>query len=109
MNKKVGDLIEDGGRKFTEGREYLAAEQVKLMQTAMGLSDTRMVELLGFSPNTGLRRLRRWHDGSEAPTGSAAKLLVMAYRLDRGVKLMETGEWDRAQEVFRGILPDFMQ
>lgn len=57
----------------------------------------------------GARRIRRWEEGSEQPTGSALAALRYLRAIDRAIGFFEDGEPHRGVEVLRAVLPDFMQ
>lgn len=89
--------------------ETLSGLQVKGIQHAMKLSDEQLAEALGLSASNGTTRIRKWKSGKEEPSGPAAKLLLLLYRVDGALRQIDSGEWDRGHETLRRAVPDFLQ
>lgn len=78
--KKPGARLEKSGRREFFGDD-MTGEELRTIQRAAGLSNSAMLERLGFRGNTAAaaRRLRRWKAGSEpvpAAVAEAARALV---------------------------------
>ena len=87
----------------------LTPDMVTGLQHGMNLSDEQLSEVLGFSPKSGPRRIRKWKDGSEVPSGSAAALLVLISKLDTALRQIDNGEIERGHTTLRDAVPDFLQ
>lgn len=89
--------------------EKISALEVTGIQHSMRLSDLQLSDMLGFARSAGLRRLGRWKDGSDIPSGPAAKMLRLLYRLDAAMRVFDRGDAVRAMEMVREALPEELQ
>lgn len=88
----------------------MTAEQITAIQHDMRLSDAQLCEALGFATESGMKRIQRWKQGGEKPSGPAAKMLLLLHKLDRAIKAADAGEnMHVVLERVRDAVPDFLQ
>lgn len=87
----------------------LTVAQITNIQRDMRLSDSQLAETLGFAPAAGERRIKRWKDGAEKPSGPAAKLLLLLHKLDTAMRVRDRGDPARALEIVQDAMPEVLQ